>query len=138
METFMSRFQERADRRSRSRSTASTTIPRSDRCSHRGKSPPRNEPRDRSGWKHLCHVFRNARTEGPGRDLPHRRQFQDRIGVPIAENLHPVTNPAIDQDGNIYVTFSGTRGQKVPVAIYRIDDNSKIGSVFPSRKISTP
>src|SRR5579864_6339369 len=44
-----------------------------------------------------------------------------RLAVPIAENLHPVANPAIDANGNIYVTFSGPRGQKVPVAIYRID-----------------
>jgi sugar lactone lactonase YvrE len=46
---------------------------------------------------------------------------QITVAVPIAENLHPVTNPAIDQDGNIYVTFSGSRGQKVPVSIYKID-----------------
>ena len=39
----------------------------------------------------------------------------------IAENLHPVTNPALDADGNIYVTFSGSRGQKVPVSIFKID-----------------
>src|SRR6516164_1497033 len=39
-----------------------------------------------------------------------------RIAVPIAENLHPVANPAVDPEGNIYVTFSGPRGQKVPVA----------------------
>src|SRR5579862_5880159 len=45
------------------------------------------------------------------------------VAVPIAENLHPVTNPAIDSEGNIYVTFSGSRGQKVPVAIFRIDTN---------------
>ena len=32
------------------------------------------------------------------------------IGVPIAENLHPITNPALDSEGNIYVTFSGQRG----------------------------
>jgi sugar lactone lactonase YvrE len=46
-----------------------------------------------------------------------------RVAVPIAENLHPVTNPALDAEGNIYVTFSGTRGQKVPVAIFKIDTN---------------
>lgn len=46
-----------------------------------------------------------------------------RVAMPIAENLHPVTNPAIDQEGNLYVTFSGSRGQKVPVAIYKIDTN---------------
>ncbi len=48
------------------------------------------------------------------------------VAVPIAENLHPVTNPALDQEGNIYVTFSGSRGQKVPVAIYRIDTNYNV------------
>jgi len=45
------------------------------------------------------------------------------IGVLVAENLHPVANPAIDSFGNIYTTFSGSRGQKVPVAVYRIDLN---------------
>ncbi len=49
-----------------------------------------------------------------------------RVAVPIAENLHPVANPAVDAEGNIYVTFSGSRGQKVPVAIYRIDTNYNV------------
>ncbi len=45
------------------------------------------------------------------------------VAVPIAENLHPVTNPALDAEGNVYVTFSGSRGQKVPVSIFKIDTN---------------
>jgi sugar lactone lactonase YvrE len=45
------------------------------------------------------------------------------VAVPIAENLHPVANPALDGQGNIYATFSGSRGQKVPVAIFKIDTN---------------
>jgi sugar lactone lactonase YvrE len=45
------------------------------------------------------------------------------IGVTIADNVHPVANPAIDKAGNIFVTFSGSRGQKVPVSVYRIDTN---------------
>ncbi len=49
-----------------------------------------------------------------------------RVAVTIAENLHPVTNPALDVEGNIYVTFSGSRGQKVPVAIYKIDTNYNV------------
>src|SRR5580698_6795468 len=44
-----------------------------------------------------------------------------KVAVPIAENLHPVTSPALDPEDNIYVTFSGSRGQKVPVAIFKID-----------------
>ena len=45
------------------------------------------------------------------------------VGVLVAEGLHPVANPAIDNFGNIYTTFSGSRGQKVPVAVYKIDLN---------------
>jgi sugar lactone lactonase YvrE len=43
------------------------------------------------------------------------------VAVPIADNLHPIANPAVDSEGNIYVTFSGSRGQDVPVSIFRID-----------------
>jgi sugar lactone lactonase YvrE len=42
------------------------------------------------------------------------------VGVTLAENLHPVANPAVDAAGNIFTTFSGTRGQKVAVSIYQI------------------
>lgn len=48
---------------------------------------------------------------------------QIRVATTIAENLHPVTNPALDAEGNIFVTFSGSRGEKVPVSIYKIDTN---------------
>ena len=48
------------------------------------------------------------------------------IGLPIADNLHPVANPALDANGNIFATFSGSRGQKVPVAVYKIDLNYNI------------
>jgi sugar lactone lactonase YvrE len=43
-----------------------------------------------------------------------------RIAVPMAENLHPVANPAVDADGNVYTTLSGSRGQSTPVSIFRI------------------
>src|SRR5579871_296354 len=49
-----------------------------------------------------------------------------KVASLIAENLHPVTNPALDAEGNIYVTFSGSRGQKVPVAIFKIDTNYNV------------
>jgi sugar lactone lactonase YvrE len=48
---------------------------------------------------------------------------QIKVAVTIAENLHPVSNPALDAEGNIFVTFSGSRGQKVPVSIFKIDTN---------------
>lgn len=46
------------------------------------------------------------------------------VGVKLAENLHPVANPAYDRDnGAVYTTLSGTRGQKVPVSVYKITPN---------------
>jgi hypothetical protein len=43
-----------------------------------------------------------------------------RVGVPLATGLHQVDNPACDAAGNVFVTYSGTRGQQVPVSIFRI------------------
>jgi sugar lactone lactonase YvrE len=43
-----------------------------------------------------------------------------RVAVPMAENLHPVANPAVDADGAVYATVSGGRGQSVPVSIFSI------------------
>jgi sugar lactone lactonase YvrE len=45
------------------------------------------------------------------------------VGMTIADELHPVANPAVDSAGNVFTTFSGSRGQKVPVSVYRIDRN---------------
>jgi sugar lactone lactonase YvrE len=45
------------------------------------------------------------------------------VGIQIADSLHPVANPAVDADGNIFSTFSGSRGQKSSVSIYKIDTN---------------
>ncbi len=48
------------------------------------------------------------------------------IGVQIADNLHPIANPAVDALGNTYVTFSGNRGQRVPVSLYKITANYSV------------
>ncbi len=48
------------------------------------------------------------------------------VGLQIADNLHPVANPAVDAEGNIYVTFSGPRGQRVPVSLYKITANYSV------------
>jgi sugar lactone lactonase YvrE len=46
--------------------------------------------------------------------------LQLRVAVPMAAELHPVANPAVDSDGNVYATVSGERGQSVPVSIYSV------------------
>jgi hypothetical protein len=45
------------------------------------------------------------------------------IGIQIADGVHAVANPAVDAAGNIFTTFSGSRGQKTPVSIFKIDLN---------------
>lgn len=48
------------------------------------------------------------------------RPFKYEVGKKLASNLHPVANPAIDAEGNVYATYSGRRGQKTPVSIYKV------------------
>ena len=52
--------------------------------------------------------------------------FPIALGVQVADNLHPVANPAVDAEGNVYVTFSGQRGQKVPVSLYKVTSNHTV------------
>lgn len=50
-------------------------------------------------------------------DAPGESVFVE-IGAPIATGVHQVDSPVFDREGNLYVTFSGSRGQEVPVAVY--------------------
>jgi sugar lactone lactonase YvrE len=43
------------------------------------------------------------------------------VGIQVADGLHPVANPAVDSEGNVFVTFSGSRGQKTPVSVFKVD-----------------
>jgi sugar lactone lactonase YvrE len=42
------------------------------------------------------------------------------VGGAWATGLHQVDNPVFDVDGNLYVTYSGSRGQEAPVSIFRV------------------
>ena len=46
-----------------------------------------------------------------------------RVGSMIATGVHQVDNPIFGADGNLYVTYSGTRGQEATVSIFRITRN---------------
>lgn len=48
------------------------------------------------------------------------------VATRLADNLHPVASPAVDAQGNIYTTISGTKGQHVPVSLYRISCTGEI------------
>jgi len=54
--------------------------------------------------------------------LPGEKAFLE-VAAPFATGLHQVDNPVFDREGNLYVTYSGTRGQQVPVSIFRVRPN---------------
>jgi sugar lactone lactonase YvrE len=48
-------------------------------------------------------------------------------GKKLVEDLHPVANPAFDpDDGSLFVTRSGPRGEHLPVTLFRIDVNGEV------------
>ena len=50
-------------------------------------------------------------------ELPGETAFVE-TGAPLVSGVHHVDSPAYDRHGNLYVTFSGSRGQQAPVAIF--------------------
>jgi sugar lactone lactonase YvrE len=49
------------------------------------------------------------------------------VGKRLAEDLHPVTSPAFDpDDGSLFVTRSGSRGEKFPVTLFRIEISGEV------------
>ena len=48
-----------------------------------------------------------------------RAEFLE-VGRPVATGLHQVDNPAVDADGSLYVTYSGSRGERSPVSVFRV------------------
>ena len=62
-----------------------------------------------SGGTHRLHV------DGVDGDQP-----AIEVGTVVAAGLHQVDNPVVDAEGRVYVTYSGSRGEQVPVSIFRI------------------
>jgi sugar lactone lactonase YvrE len=40
------------------------------------------------------------------------------VATPLATGLHLVDSPVFDREGNLYVTFSGSRGQQAPISVF--------------------
>jgi sugar lactone lactonase YvrE len=65
-----------------------------------------------------------------GSDGQRSKSARISVGRKLAEDLHLVSNPAVDpDDGSIYVTRSGSRGQRMPVSLFRIDPGGEMSSV---------
>jgi sugar lactone lactonase YvrE len=47
-------------------------------------------------------------------------------GRKLAGGIHPVTNPAFGSDGSLFVTRSGSRGEHIPVTLFRISPDENV------------
>lgn len=72
---------------------------------------------------------------GAGGSLEVRLQSGSKRSAPssftvarkVAGDLHPVANPAFDpDDGALFVTRSGSRGEQLPVTLFRIDVSGEV------------
>ena len=52
--------------------------------------------------------------------------YRVSVATMLAEELQPVANPAFDPDGSLYVTFCGSRDEKVPVSIFRVEPDGEL------------
>lgn len=60
-------------------------------------------------------------------DATHGAGAAMTIGTKLAEDLHLVANPAFDpDDGSLYVTRSGSRGQRMPASLLRLDPDARL------------
>src|SRR4029079_15692944 len=49
------------------------------------------------------------------------------VGKKLVGDVHPVSNPAFDpDDGALFVTRSGSRGEELPVTLFRIDVEGEV------------
>src|SRR5438477_6814615 len=83
-----------------------------------------------SNSRMLALVPDDAQPNGVTIEVKNRSAHTNRLilGRKLASNLHPVDNPVYDREGNLYVTFSGKRGEVVPVSVFKI---SKDGAIAP-------
>ena len=51
---------------------------------------------------------------------------QFSLGRMLTNEVHPVANPVVDESGNVFTTFSGQRGKKVPVSIFKISSSGAV------------
>ena len=79
--------------------------------------------RGRDGGHDPADVHRSARPragtaggDGGGRG----RAATLQVATPIATGIHQVDNRCIAANGDVFLTHSGARGQRVPVSVFRV------------------
>ncbi|HSE41650.1 MAG TPA: IPT/TIG domain-containing protein [Acidobacteriota bacterium] len=52
--------------------------------------------------------------------------FDFQLGKRLSSDVNPVDNPVFDSEGNLYVAFSGKRGETAPVSVYKIGRDGEL------------
>lgn len=52
--------------------------------------------------------------------------FDFHMGVRLSNEVNPVDNPVFDSKGNLYVAFSGKRGETVPISVFRVGSDGEM------------
>lgn len=67
--------------------------------------------------------------EGAGDGIRVRKEGEAeaplKVGRFLAGDFHAVANPVVDDFGNVYVTYSGARGEKVPFSVFIVYPNGR-------------
>src|SRR5271170_4899794 len=90
-------------------SAAQVLLSRSDRLVVRVPEAASPSPR--------LEVFRNGSRSN---------QIEVHVARLLAENVHAVASPAVNPDGEVFVTFSGPRGQQTPVSVFKISPDGEM------------
>jgi sugar lactone lactonase YvrE len=53
-------------------------------------------------------------------------QVEVHVARLLAENVHAVASPAVNDAGEVFVTFSGPRGQQTPVSVFKITPSGEM------------
>ena len=80
---------------------------------------------------HVAEIEATKRTHIALRDASRATSAPAEIAVgrKLAEDIHMVASPAYDpDDGALFVTRSGSRGQRMPVSILRIDTDGEMNA----------
>src|SRR5262245_30448821 len=54
------------------------------------------------------------------------QEFDYTIGALLSGEVNPVDSPVFDREGNLYVCYSGKRGETPPVSVYKISPGGEV------------
>ena len=54
------------------------------------------------------------------------QEYPFHVGIRLSNEVNPVDNPVYDREGNLYVCYSGKRGETPPVSVFKIAPDGEV------------